>query len=619
MVDECDLECHGTLYMAEGGNCLSDDPAWQAAYVERMERMVIRDRRHPCIIMWSLGNESGWGRNHDAMAETARRLDPRGRPIHYEGYAAGYDVVSRMYADLATVEKEGQNPEQSDKPFFLCEYEHAMGTGPGNFVEYWDLIYRYPRLCGGCVWEFCDHVVETDGPAGRVWRYGGDSGEYPHDGNFCVDGLFYADRTPSTAALEMRQAYRPLRVARHGEGLTLRNCWDFLNADCLRVDWALTCDGEERRRGVLPLDLAPHASRTFPLPASPDGPGEWRLDLTYTVEEQRPGLPAPGTFLGQDQLSLTPWQPAAVTGGTRWQVTEEGERLILTHGDQRAAFDRRLFTLTSWRVGERELLCARPQGSGWGRHSFSPPVAGPRLNVWRAPTDNDVRIQDEWRAAGYDRLWTTLTGLSAGWEGETFVISLSLDLTPQWQSGLFTGGLCYRFCPDGGVKLTAALEPQRGDLPYLPRFGLLLQADRALDRVTWHGRGPHESYPDCCDSAPVGTYGRSVEQMTPLCVRPQECGNRADTRWMTLTAPDGHGLRVEAEKSLFHFHAAPYTLDQIEAAAHADELTPAPLIEVALDGFFSGLGSNSCGHLPQEKDRVPSDRPLTFTVWMRGV
>ncbi len=618
VVDECDLECHGTLYMAEGASCLSDDPAWGPAYVERMERMVARDRNHPCVLMWSLGNESGHGRNHDAMAQAARRLDPLGRPVHYEGAAEGYDVVSRMYPDLSTVEREGKNEQCSQKPFFLCEYNHAMGTGPGNFVEYMELFYRYERLCGGCVWEFCDHAVEVDTPAGKSYRYGGDHGEYPHDGNFCVDGLFRPDRSPSTSALEMRQAYRPIRARLEDGRLILRNCMDFRSTSSIAILWEMSRDGEVVQRGKLPIRLAARQERTLPLPCQPAGEGECFLTLSYSVEKEQDGLPPAGTFLGCDQLLLrrdkTAPETAVSTPPGRVEESEDAY-VIQMAGDQTVVFSKRLFTIRSWKVGGAELLCQRPDNAGYGPHSFSPPVAGPRINLWRAPTDNDMYLQQAWREAGYDRLWTTLVDCTGTHRADCFEIKVEVNLTPQSLSGMFVGMLRYRFTQDGQVELRASLRPMREGLPFLPRFGLLLQMEPAFSMVRWYGRGPHESYPDCYDSAPVGRYQRHVQQMTPYCIRPQESGNRSDTRWMSVTDAEGRGLLFSSDRP-FHFHASAYTVEQIERCQHADELAILPLTEVALDGFFSGLGSNSCGHPPQENHRVPSHQPLEFTVRM---
>ena len=617
VIDECDLECHGTLYMAEGADCLSDSPEWTAAYVERMERMVTRDRNHPCVIMWSLGNESGHGRNHDAMAQTARRLDPIARPIHYEGAPEGYDVVSRMYPDLATVEAAGQNEEKSPKPYFLCEYNHAMGVGPGNFIEYMDLFYRYERLCGGCVWEWCDHAVAQETADGTTqYLYGGDHGEYPHDGNFCVDGLFTPDRRPYTGAWEMRQAYRPARASLKAGRLHLKNCYDFVSLDCIRIVWNRTKDGMPMDGGELVVPIPAGQWEPIDLPCSFEKEGEWFLNLTYSAAIDSPGVPK-GTFLGGDQLSLTAetdvMLPCNQTASPAWEETPDAYRIFGPKSGDEIVFSKRLFTITQWTKNGNELLCQRPDNSGYGLHSFSPPIAGPRVNLWRAPTDNDMHLQAAWREAGYDRLWTTLTKLTAEQTDTSFDITVMSDLTPQVLSASFGVQTQYRFFACGEVEMAVSLSPKREGLPFLPRFGLLMQLAFPDARIRWYGRGPHESYPDCYDSAPIGLYELPANKMTFPYLRPQECGNRSDVRWCEIQDEQGFGLRIASDLP-FHFHASPFTVEQFERAQHMAELQPSPFLELAIDGAMSGLGSNSCGHPPQDKDRVPSDQTLFFCI-----
>lgn len=614
VIDEADLECHGTAHMVEGSNCISDDSAWKPSFLERAERMVGRDRNHPCVVMWSLGNESGWGKNHDSMADLIRIMDPQ-RPIHYQGVyyseQRGYDVVSNMYSSLEQLEKEGQNEQNDPRPFFLCEYNHAMGVGPGNFVEYMELFYRYQRLMGGCVWEFADHAIQVKLPNGRFgFLYGGDHGEYPHDGNFCVDGLFTPDRLPSTSAIEMRQAYRPLHARLNDGSVMLRNNMDFLDADAVLIKWEVLCDGAAIARGEWNISLPPHGETDFPLPDITVGRGERFITLRY-FNKSIAGLDA-GVFLGSDQMRLSPALPRPAARRAPPKAEDTGREWIIRGSDSVWRFSKETGTILSWESGGRELINQSPKNQAYGKHSHWPPVAGPSVRIWRAPTDNDMYVKADWIEAGYDMVWTYLESVEETQDDFGFAIVVSGVLCPPSKSGLFQIKNKYIFSAYGAVTIEATITPMRENLPYLPRFGVSWEMPSDFHTAEWYGRGPHESYCDMYDSALFGIYKADATLWNPPYIAPQECGNRSDVRWLRLTDDTGFGLEIWGEEPI-GVNASPYGIEQVTSAGHFHDLHAEGMMEVTVNGYLSGLGSQSCGHPPRKEDTVHADKPLSFT------
>ena len=627
VVDECDLESHGEIYMDEGAGYFSRHSAWKAAFVERMERTVIRDRNHPCVCLWSLGNESGYGPNHDAMAERTRELAP-GIPIHYEGAAPsdvkGYDVVSHMYPRLPVVEAERINAEGDERPYFMCEYAHAMGVGPGNLGEYWELIDRYPRLMGGCIWEWCDHAVAHEAPDGTVtYTYGGDHGEFPHDGNFCVDGLVFPDRRLHTGAREMLYHYRPIRfypARTDGTRVRIENCYDFLDTSHLRFSYVLEING--RRIGRYSLQVPP-------IPAH----GDWETELelpeamepgccyvTFAAVDTRAAVwQAEERVCAYDQIQLfqaerprflpkIPLRPASA-GELRWVETEW--EIVVSGLAFRYVFSKELGTLSSLRRGGVEYLAAVDGTLGNGE--FGRPVHGPRVNLWRAPTDNDIYMKVEWRALRYDRMQLRLSGITAEAAGERLAVTVRGVLCAPSQSPSFSVENRYTIAADGRIGVTTRLIPLRVEkLLHLPRYGMLIDLDGRFDTAEWFGRGPHENYPDMKQSAPVSAYSLPVARMHEPYVRPQESGSRGDVEQAILSDIHGNALAI-VSGTPFHFSAHPYTVEELERASHTEELKRMPLTQVSVDGFMCGLGSQSCGFPPLEEYRVIPDKALSFS------
>ncbi|MBP2325231.1 beta-galactosidase [Kibdelosporangium banguiense] len=596
VIDECDLETHGFTEVGWNRNP-SGAPEWRDAYLDRMTRMVERDKNHPSIIMWSLGNEAHTGSNLAATAAWARTRDP-GRPIHYEGDAACeyVDVYSRMYASHSEVDEIGRTTEI---PFILCEYAHAMGNGPGGLLEYRELFEKYPRCQGGFIWEWIDHGITQLTPDGReFFAYGGDFGEELHDGSFIVDGLVFPDRTPSPGLTELAKIFEPLRitaapqpgptptaspanrpqtsphppggrpwsslsvgVAREGisagavDNLRVRvaNLFDFAGLDLLKFEWNLEQEGVEVASG--PLDVpAIEAGQeaTVQLPDLPETTRESWLTVTASLAKDTSWAPAGHTVA---------WGQIQVQAGTNTQQ-QPGD---LTLGE----FDH----------------------EGTLRSIAGIPVQGPKLDLWRAPTEND-RYSDEprWRELGLHRLQHRIISVHNGVVHSRVAPAaqdFGMDVKYHW-----TGN-------DKTLTLTVDIEPE-GDWPCpLPRLGLRMALPGTFDRVEWFGRGPGEAYADSHQAARVGRFKATVDELQTPYVVPQENGNRVDVRWATLTDGD-RTLRIEGG---FDFAARRWTSEDLDAAKHTTDLTPSDWIHLNLDIAQNGLGTATCGPgvLPQHQ------------------
>jgi beta-galactosidase len=599
VVVECDLETHGFAHVGWRGNP-ADDPRWRDALLDRMRRTVERDKNRPSVVLWSLGNESGTGRNLAAMAAWARGRDPS-RPLHYEGdwSCADVDVYSRMYATHDEVDAIGRRAEEPladadldarrrRMPFILCEYAHAMGNGPGGLWEYQDLFERHARCQGGFVWEWIDHGLRSRTPDGReFFAYGGDFGEPLHDGNFVADGLLFPDRTPSPGLHELKKVVEPVRIAAGpGGGIRITNLYDVRDVSHLAFVWSLEAEGVELASGRLEVPpLAPGETATAPLPPLPGATAESWLTVRAVLATGQPWAPA-GHEVAWGQLAVTPAPAPAVRRPGAGPVAAGG-RIELGPGTFDAA-DGRLR-----RLGDL-------------------PVDGPRLDLWRAPTDNDRGrhgdpVEPLWRQVGLDRVQHRIDGVAV--DGDELVVRTRVAPAAT-DLGLAT---TYRWSSDGdGLRLTVRVDPE-GDWPCpLPRLGLRMAVPAALRRVEWFGRGPGEAYADTGRAARVGRYAATVEALQTPYVYPQENGNRRDVRWATLTGDDGDGIRLEGEPT-FDLTARPWTSEQLDRARHPTDLVPGERVWVNLDHAQQGIGSASCGPgvLPAYRlDPVPA----AFTV-----
>jgi beta-galactosidase len=565
VVDEADIESHAYL------DDLCHDPRYRAAWVDRAARMVARDRHHPSVILWSLGNESGHGANHDAAAGWVRAADPS-RPLHYEGairfdWASAQrvsDITCPMYPPIAAIVAHATSGEQRH-PLIMCEYAHAMGNSGGTLAEYWDAIESTPGLQGGFIWEWRDHGLEQRLPDGTVrWAYGGDFGDTPNDGPFVLDGVTFPDRAPKPILWEQRQIAAPVRAV-PGPGwpssgrIVVENRGDFRDLSWLRAAWTLEVDGTAVASGPLPLPaLGPGERGEVSLPGWPPpegGPGERLVTLRFQLADATSWAPA-GFEVGWAQLAASDAGP------------DDGAT---------TAFD----TDTGW-TGDIPFHDGRP--------TLPALAALPELALWRAPTDNDRigGMADRWAAWG-------LAGLRPG--------TLDVERGPQavvlrtaWTtaSGIDVP-VSTRLSADarGRIRVQQVAEVPE-ILADLPRVGTVLALRPGLDALEWFGSGPHETYPDRRRGGRIARWSSVVaDQLVPY-VRPQESGGHSDVRWLELRDAAGAGVRLVFDRprqvSVLHHTAA-----DLDAALHVNELRPRPETLVTVDAVHRGVGTASCG------------------------
>jgi beta-galactosidase/evolved beta-galactosidase subunit alpha len=596
VIDEADLECHGFDFLPEPEKWTSDNPEWEAAYLDRVERLVQRDKNHPCVILWSLGNESFYGRNHATMYQWAKAKDPT-RLVHYERdwEAKTADVYSRMYPSIDEITKFAERPEH-DKPLILCEYAHAMGNGPGTLKEYWDTFYRYKALQGGFVWEWMDHGIRRIAEDGSTYfAYGGDFGEQPHDGNFVMDGLLFADQTPSPGLIEYKKVIEPVVVEDTDLAagtLTLTNRYDFISLDHLSLSWNITEDERVYRAGTLVL---PHieagAQATITIPdlqtatLSPDK--DYWLNLSFRQAQDTLWADA-GHEIAWAQFSLqtaaVSTVPLASLPPVQCQVV--AEQLQITGDNFTLAFDLVYGHIAAWSVQGLDLL-----------------NAGPSLDFWRAPTDNDAPLlAQDWRKAEVNLLRQRVREVSWQLEesGTAVTIQTKMHISPPGLGWSIDSTLTTTVYGNGEVQIEVDGVPQGAVPRTLPRIGLVLTLPEILDRVTWYGRGPGESYNDTKQANRWGVYSGQVDELSTPYERPQENGNRTDVRWVALTDAYGRGLLATMSPRL-DFSAHHYTAGDLEAARHLYEVKPRKEVTLHLDYAQCGIGTASCGPgaLPQ--------------------
>ncbi|MCU4800547.1 DUF4981 domain-containing protein [Halobacteria archaeon HArc-gm2] len=627
VVDETDLECHG-MELARETPHISDAAEWEDTYVDRMVRMVERDKNHPSVVVWSLGNESDFGSNHVTMAEETRQRDPT-RPIHYEPDEEQVvsDIVGPMYPPWDQLEAWAAEDEY-EHPVILCEYAHAMGNGPGNLREYWDAFYEHDRLQGGFVWDWLDQGLRQTTEDGEEWfAYGGDFGDEPNDANFNINGLVFPDRTPSPGLTEYKKVIEPVTFEpsdlEAGE-VVVENRYDFRDLDHLRATWRVEADGELRESGAVDLpDVAAGERATLTVPVDPEHLDDDAENL-LTVEARLGGetrwAPA-GHTVATGQFELPGGEPSAPAPDSSaplsCETTDDG--LVVSNAAFELTFDDTRGVVDSLSYRGREVV-----------------ASGPRTGLWRAPTDNDeglplsrtllTRLREVhengerlthddvrtigfaqlWREHGLDDLQFRTDEVSHEVVGEEAVeITVEGRLAPPIFDHGFATEQVYTVRDTGAVEIQTRIEPE-GDLsllPSLPRVGLDLTLDGEFDQVTWYGRGPGESYVDSKEAALVGRYDSSVEELHTPYVRPQANGTRTDVRWATFTDGRGVGIAVTGD-SLLDVTAHDYARADLAAADHDHELPSRDEISVSLDHAHCGLGTGSCGPPTLEQYRI---------------
>ncbi len=601
VVDEANIESHAYY------DQICRDPRYVAAFVERTRNMVERDKNHPCVISWSLGNESGYGANHDAAAGWIRSRDPS-RPLHYEGairydWAGGKratDIVCPMYPELDAIVEWAEGGDDS-RPMILCEYSHAMGNSNGGLADYFAAFERYDALQGGFVWEWVDHGIRQTDERGRdYWAYGGDFGEEPNDANFCADGIVWPDRVPHPALAELKFLARPVRVEALGaHRFLIRNLHDFVSLDRLRGTWELTVDGEVVRHGTLPrLRVAPGESLEVELDLPP-GTGERFLTFRFVLARATDWAPE-GHEVAWQQLAL----PARARRRVVPRTAAPSTSGLLEAAGTRAVVEPKTGVLSELSVDGRDVL-----------------VAGPRLQLWRAPTDNDgLRLLPQrrsgvlarWLELGLDRVEQRLQSHRVTKNGIE-VVHLASG-RGNWGDAIHRHS--YRLLTTGDLLVENEVRVGK-ELLDLPRVGVVLTLRPGLEQLEWFGAGPWESYPDRVASTVVGRFCSTVTDQYVPYILPQEHGHRSNVRRLTLAGDDGFGLAVEGRPTL-GFGASHFTAADLYAARHTCDLEPRAEIVLSLDHAQRGLGTASCGPDTALRHRL-MDRVYRFDYLLRPV
>jgi beta-galactosidase len=609
LIDEANIESHGMGY---GERTLARRPEWKEAHLDRTRRMVERDKNHPSVIIWSLGNEAGDGPNFEATSAWIKQRDPS-RPVHYEqaGRRPHTDIVCPMYPPPSELARYAAQPQT--RPLIMCEYAHAMGNSCGNLWLYWDLIYSRPHLQGGFIWDWVDQGLRQEqGPLpkprfepvrkGRptFWAFGGDFGPpgTPSDQNFCCNGLVSPDRRPHPTLYEVKHVYQPVRVrlvdAAQRE-VEIHNGYDFLNLkDLLVGEWQLSGDGRRLQSGTLPeLDVPPGASARVKIPVRPwePEPGvEYFLEVRFVLKRATAWADR-GHEVAWDQFRLPEAAPAAprpAVAKAPLRVVEQGNQVQIEGDRFRLVFDRTNGQWISWnhRGMERIRTPLRP-------------------DFWRAPTDNDrgrnmERSQGIWRRA-HENAELRAFEVRSQPGGD------SVEVTARWFLPTVEAhwGMTYRVLADGVVEVRASFEPGRTNLPPLPRLGLQMTLPDRFNQIQWLGPGPHETYCDRKD-ARVGRYRGSVrEQFCYDYTEPGESGNKVDVRWAALTDRRGSGILVVAQP-LLSLNAMHHTTDDLQSVAHPFELPVRDFVVLNVDLMQQGVGGdNSWGAWPHPQYLIP--------------
>ncbi len=611
VIDEANVESHGMGYAPD--QTLANRPEWKKAHLDRAIRMVERDKNHPSVIIWSMGNEAGDGTTFEAMSEWIHRRDPT-RPVHYERaqMRKHVDVVSWMYPPIdRMVAYAESNP---DRPLILCEYAHAMGNAVGNLREYWDVIEAYDVLQGGCIWDWVDQGLRKKSPDGReYWAYGGDYGDEPNDGNFCINGLVSPDREIQPELWEVKKVYQNVKlepVDLFKGILRLRNGFFFTNLSQYELRWQLLEDGVELQSGSLPApDIPPQASGVVHLPVKrPElKPGaEYWLRVSLHLREPTLWAEA-GHEIAWEQFRV-PYRVAsseevevAATGNL--QVQQHGERLVVRGKDFEVTFDQTTGTLSSLVYEGKPVVSEAEEG-----------VRGPVLNVFRAYTDNNKRLARDWYRVGLDRLEPELRKFEVE-NVRPGLVRVTADIRYHGADSTgFDHFVVYSIYGNGWIHVANRVEPF-GKLPVLPKIGVRMTVTGDHERLVWYGRGPYENYPDRKTGSAVGLWRSTVSEQYVPYVRPQETGNHEDVRWLALLDAQGGGLLVVPDEPM-SFSALHYTAKDLDRANHIHKLTPRKNVILCLDARVLGLGNGSCGPLVLQRYFVHPE-PVSFGFMLR--
>lgn len=626
VIDEADIEAHGPvdIYYKENtdqnkfnrwNEPIADNAEWEAAIMDRVQLCVHRDKNRPCVVIWSMGNESAYGCNFEKALKWTKETDDS-RLTHYESalyrndskkYDFSYlDLYSRMYPSPGEIQEYLDS--DPDKPFILCEYCHSMGNGPGDFEDYFQLFEKSDLLCGGFVWEWCDHAIykgrtET-GKA--MYYYGGDHGEAVHDGNFCMDGLVYPDRTPHTNLAEYKNVHRPVRVISYDQDtreIQFRNYLDFTDLkDLVEISYEVNCDGISVEKGTIPVfSIRPHQTGSIILPHVIPKSGRACLKLYYHRTEDSALVPR-GHLLGFDEIALRNEDGRNQTAlqwlssGSKSADIQETDTSVICKG-------------IDFEYSYNKLTGTFDQLTHAGRKYLDKPM---EINIWRAPTDNDMYIKAEWKRARFDQAYSRAYSTVVTQKNEGLQIMTEMGVCAAAVQKILGIKAVWTIGTDGGIRAELRVQ-KNGEFPDLPRFGIRLFLKKDLSKVTYYGMGPEESYRDKCRAASHGLYRQTVAEMHEDYLRPQENGSHTDCDYVIVG--NGQAGFVAVSDSRFSFNASPYTQEELEQKAHNYELEPCGSTVLCLDYAQNGIGSNSCGPKVMEEYRFREEE-FVFDIRM---
>lgn len=592
VIDEANLETHGI------GGQLSNNPNWNTAFMERAIRMVERDKNHPSIIFWSLGNEAGSGPNHASMAQWMRQYDPT-RFVHYEGAQgvptdpAYVDMMSRMYPTVEQLIDLGTRNNDT-RPVIMCEYAHSMGNSTGNLKDYWDAIRQHKRLIGGFIWDWMDQgLVKTSDSGEEYWAYGGDFGDHPNDANFCMNGVVSADQTPQPALWEVKKVYQQVHFEAENlaEGkVEIQNDYNFTNLSDFEARWQLTENGKSIRGGVFSnIDIAPNSSSTVLAPVNdiePKPAKEYHLKISLHLKNKTKWAPSGHTIAWhQFTLPFDNETTSTINAGTlpTPKVTENGDGITISGDNFQASIGKA--------SGALEAL------TFFGSNMIQQPLIP---NYGRATTDNDFSGGNglgyslrEWKESGENRTVEQVKVLKGNSQG---AVRVAVSGTLPVESTRFD--VVYTIFGNGDIHVESSLQKLAGSPDYVPRVGMQMAIPDEYNSIHWFGRGPHENYWDRKTSAAVGTFSMPVKDLITNYARPQENGNRSDVRWVGFTNSDGNGMlaisaSTASDSGLLNFSAWPYSQDDLEQAMHTHELPNRDYLTVNIDHQQMGLGGDN--------------------------
>jgi len=633
VVSEANLETHGMGY-DEGS--LGHEPEWEKAHVDRVVSMVECFKNDPSVIIWSLGNEAGKGVNFFACREAVLELDTT-RPIHYQGYNEVGDIESTMYPSVESLVEVGTR--EDPKPFFMCEYAHAMGNAVGNLQEYWDVVESHKRLIGGCIWDWVDQGLQKEipGKSGEYfYAYGGDFGDRPTDWNFCVNGLTTPDRSITPKMQEVKKVYQYVSITPkdilNGQ-VVIKNKYQFINLDAFELSWELSCDGSVVDAGLLPsLQFEPGNSADIHIPFTKPllkAGGEYFLKVIFKLRTDTDWA-SRGHVIAWEQLKVpfevAPVKPIHPESLSSLAYSEEGDWIHVSGKTFHLKFNKLVGTITELNYFGCNVMQTMPEAIYGVKPetqmlykdlSTDARVAGPMLNIFRAPIDNDYSFGGgpgvKWREAGLYTMRPEVRNVAVSRQGEAVVINTSIVSTSPTGYAVRLQTI-WRIYGNGFIDLTCEFDPDQLDYS-LAKLGFLLQMPKGFENVTYYGAGPHENYRDRLKSAAIGRYETTVDDMFVPYLRTQDCGNRSDVRWFTISNHNGIGMMVVAD-TLLNFSALHYTPLDLEQANHPYELSRRDETILTIDLQHCGLGGGSCGPWTMDKYQLKTEK-ATFGYSIR--